>query len=125
MFAHAPVKLGEGGQVEDFTVANLVAHARVPAVKGHYQTNNTATAVASYSIVNIVLVVGNKVWTILGSPGTHGDMVELAHADFQSGVDFSGVEISVNTDKGCFSLRLETGLRNKWDGQCACTDVHA
>lgn len=52
-------------------------------------------------------------------------MTELAHADFQSGVDFGGVEISVNTDKGCFSLRLETGLRNEWDGKCARADVHA
>lgn len=125
MFAHIPVELGEGGQVKDFTVANLVAHARVPAVKGHDKTNNTATAVASYGIVSVVLVVGNKVWAILGSLGTHGDMAELAHTDFQSGVDFGGVEISVNTDQGCFSLRLETGLGNEWDGKCACSDVHA
>lgn len=52
-------------------------------------------------------------------------MVELAHAGFQSRVDFGGIEISVNTDEGCFSLRLETGLRNEWDGKCACTNVHA
>lgn len=52
-------------------------------------------------------------------------MIELAHADFQSGIDFGGVEISVNTDKGCFSLRLETGLRNEGNGKCACSNVHA
>lgn len=64
VLAHAAVQVGEALEVFDFWLARLVAHARVPAVKGLDEANDAATAVAGEGASGVVLVVGDEVGAI-------------------------------------------------------------
>ena len=125
VLAHAAMKLRQSGEVEDFAVADFVAHARVPPVKGHDQPNDAAASVARYGVVDVVLVVCNKVRAIFGAFGTHGDMVELTLADLEGCVNFGRVKVSVDGCEGCFGLGLESGLGDDGHGKRGGADVDA
>lgn len=73
------------------------------------------------------MVVGDEVWTVLGPfrAHAHADVVELALADFERGIDFCGVEISVDGCQFGFGLRLEARCGDVWDREGASADVDA
>ena len=124
VLAHAAVQVREALQVLDAGLAELVAHARVPAVKGLDEADDAAAAVAAEDVFGVVLVVGEEVRAVAvaGLVGAHRDVVELALGDFEGGVDFDGVEVAVDFEKGGFGLRLEAGRGDLREGQAGCAD---
>lgn len=124
MLAHAAVQVREALQILDAGLAELVAHARVPAVKGLDEADDAAAAVAAEDVIGVVLVVGEEVRAVAvaGFLGAHRDVVELALGDFEGGVDFGGVEVAVDFQQRGFGLRLEAGRGDLREGQAGCAD---
>lgn len=125
VFAHVAVELGEGGQVEDFALADFVSHACVPAVEGFDESDYAAATVAGECALGVVLVVGEEVGPVFASLCAHADVVVLALADFERRVDFGGVEVPVDGSQFGFRVRLQPRLRNVRHRERAGADVDA
>ena len=93
----------EAGEVEDFLLANFVAHAGVPAVVRFHQANDATASVPAEGLFDVVLVVGEEVRAFgrVGL-GLHGDVVVPPEAGFQGGVDFWDVEVAAEVEEGGF-----------------------
>ena len=96
VLAHAALQVRQALQVLDLGLAELVAHARVPAVEGLDEADDAAAAVAEEGLRVFVGVGRDEVRAVGGAElvGAHRQVRDLAHRRFEGGVEFGGVEVT-------------------------------
>ena len=89
-FAHEAVQVGEAGEVLGLLAVLLLAHACVPELVGLDEADDAAAAEG----VGFVVGVGGEEEgaVFFGQFRDHGDVVLVALAGLEGGVDFGGVE---------------------------------
>ena len=89
-FAHQAVQVGEAGEVERLLAVLFLAHARVPDFVRLDEADDAAAAEGLGFVVGVGGLEGGAVF--FAQFGDHGDVVLVALADLEGGVDFGGVE---------------------------------
>ena len=122
VLAHKALQVGEPSQVEDFLLSNFVPHTGIPAMVGFDQANHAATAVAVKGLLDVALIVGDKVWAI-GRVGlrAHGNAIAAVSGQrgyLQRCVDFGSVVVTAHLKKQGLIRRIKTLLGDMWLWKC-------